>query len=101
MADPVTLSDYQNDAYLRLLSKFPKRYKAAATTYLSGLLQALAVGDGFIDYTVQAVHDNLLVVSATGSYLDQRAGVYGIVRDQATGIQDSDFQQLIPKLGMS
>ncbi len=101
MADPVSLQDYQNDAYLRLLSKFPKRYKAAAQKYLSGLLQALAVGDGFIDYTVQAVHDNLLVVSATGSYLDQRAGVYGVVRDQATGIQDQDFQRLIPKLGMS
>lgn len=90
-----------NAAFDRLLSKFPKRYQVKNTTYLKALLQALAKGDGFIDYEVEAVRDNLLVMSAIGKYLDRLAGQYGVVRGQGSGVQDSDFRKLVPLVGMS
>lgn len=90
-----------NSAFERLVSKFPKRYQVKGSTYLKGLLQALAKGDGFIDYEVEAVRDNLLVMSAVGKYLDRLAGQYGVVRGQGTGVQDSDFRKLVPLVGMS
>lgn len=90
-----------NDAYERLVSKFPKRYQVKGTKYLKALLKALSKGDGFIDYEVEAVRDNLLVMSAVGKYLDRLAGQYGVVRGQGTGVQDSDFRKLVPLVGMS
>lgn len=90
-----------NAAYERLVSKFPKRYQVKGTKYLKGLLQALSKGDGFIDYEVEAVRDNLLVMSAVGKYLDRLAGQYGVVRGQGTGVQDPDFRKLVPLVGMS
>jgi hypothetical protein len=90
-----------NSAYERLLSKFPKRYQVKGTKYLKALLQALAKGDGFIDYEVEAVRDNLLVMSAIGKYLDRLAGQYGVVRGQGSGVQDPDFRKLVPLVGMS
>lgn len=90
-----------NSAFERLVSKFPKRYQVKNTKYLSALLKALSKGDGFIDYEVEAVRDNLLVMSAVGKYLDRLAGQYGVVRGQGTGVQDPDFRKLVPLVGMS
>lgn len=84
-----------------LSSKFPKRYGLKTTQYLLGLVQALAVGDEFIETQVEAVRSNSIAVTATGVYLDRAAGRYGIVRGQGSGLLDPDFQQLIPVMGMS
>lgn len=84
-----------------LASKIPKRYSLLTTKYLLGLIQALAAGDDYIESQVEAVRDNLVSVNATGRYLDVVAARYGIVRGQGTGLLDSDFQQLIPIMGMS
>lgn len=90
-----------DQAYDRLASKFPKRYNIKTNPYVKGLVKALSKGDGFIDYQVDAVHDNSLVIRAQGKYLDRLASLYGVIRGQATGVQDSDFQQLVPLIGMS
>lgn len=97
-----TLEDHKaNDAFERLASKFPKRYKVKTSKYHKGFLKALSTGDGFIDYTVDAVRDNSLVVRARGKYLDRLGGLYGVIRGQATGVQDDDFQKLIPLVGLN
>lgn len=95
MADPTTT------AFDRLVSKFPTRYRVRTTQYLQGLLKALAEGDSFIDVNVDATRDSLFVMTASGKYLDRAAALYGIVRDNESGIQDDDFRQMIPILGMS
>jgi|GEM_PF-5543961 len=89
------------EAFELLASKFPKRYGVKGTEYLRGLLLALSTGDGFIASQVEAARDNLIAVTATGSYLDRRASLYGIVRGQGAGLLDDDFQNIIPKLGLS
>ena len=86
-------------AFKELSDKFPKRYKLKATTYLKALLYAIAEGDGYIDSQVDAVSDNSLVVTASGKYLDRLGSLYGVGRGRATGIQDDDFQKLIPVVG--
>lgn len=89
------------EAFERLAEQFPKRYRVKTTTYTQGLLKALAEGDGFIDTQVEAVRDNLLVMTASGRHLDRLASQYGVIRGQGTGVQDQDFKKLIPILGMS
>lgn len=91
----------RDEAFDLLASKFPKRYGVKGTEYLRGLLEAFATGDGYIASQIEAARDNLIAVTATGSYLDRRAGLYGIVRGQGAGLLDGDFQKLIPKLGFS
>jgi hypothetical protein len=90
-----------SQAFNLLASKIPKRYSLLTTKYLLGLIQALATGDDYIESQVESVRDNLIAVKATGRYLDVVAARYGIVRGQGTGLLDTDFQQLIPIMGMS
>jgi hypothetical protein len=95
------MSDKTTDAFNFLADKFPARYRVRATEYLQGLLHALAEGDGFIATEVEAIRDNLLVITAQGKHLDRLASIYGVTRGTGTGVQDDDFRQLIPTLGMS
>lgn len=90
-----------DEAFAFLVSQFPSRYNVQNTVYLQGLLKALAQGDGFIASQVEAVRDNLLVITASAPHLDRLASQYGVVRGQGTGVQDADFKKLIPVLGMS
>jgi hypothetical protein len=84
-----------------LASQFPSLFNAKGSLYLRALLLALSKGDGFISSQLEAVRDNLFVLTATGKHLDRLASGYGIVRDVGTGIQDDDFRKLVPVLGMS
>lgn len=84
-----------------LISQFPSYYNTENSTYLRAILLALATGDGYIASQVEAVRDNLLVVTASGRHLDRLASLYGVVRGQGAGIQDFDFKRLVPLLGMS
>lgn len=97
------MSDSQKftEAFEQLVSKFPKRYQVKTTKYLQGLLKALAEGDSFIATEVEAVRDNLLVITATGKNLDRLASNYGVERGRSTGVQDDDFRRLVPLLGLS
>ena len=95
------MSNPKQNALDRLLSKFPKRYKVSQTKYLNAIVDALAEGDAYVETQVEATRDNMLVVTASGNYLDRLASLYGIVRDTATGVSDDDFKKLIPLLGNS
>ena len=95
------MSDKKQDAFDFLAAQFPARYRVRLTTYLQGLLHALAEGDGYISSQVEAVRDNLLVITAKGKHLDRLGSIYGVTRGTGTGVQDDDFRQLIPALGMS
>jgi len=90
-----------DEAFEQLASKFPKRYRVKGTAYLQGLLKALAEGDFYIATQVEAVRDNLLVITASGKNLDRLASNYGVERGRATGVQDDDFKRIIPVMGMS
>jgi len=95
------MTDYNQKAFDELVSKFPARYRVRQSVYLKALLGALSEGDGYVNSQVEAVRDNLLVITASGNHLDRLASIYGIVRGQGTGVQDDDFKRLIPVLGNS
>jgi hypothetical protein len=86
-------------AFKKLSDQFPKRYNVKATKYIKALLYSLAEGDGFIDSQVDAVADNSIVVTASGKYLDRLGSLYGVGRGRATGVQDDDFQKIVPIVG--
>lgn len=98
---PVVLTPEEQEALDFLISKYPKRYRARTSVYLQALLSALATGDGYIATQIDAVRDNLLVLTASGKNLDRLASQYGVIRGQGTGVQDADFRNLIPILGLS
>jgi hypothetical protein len=58
------------------------------------VLAALATNGGTLLYNVQAVSDNMYVVSASGRYVDQRLGDYGFTRPGNVGLQDEVFKEL-------
>ena len=89
------------EAFNFLVSQFPSRYNVKSTVYLQGILRALAEGDGFISSQIESVRDNMLVITASGGYLDRVASQYGVIRGQGSGIQDEDFKKLIPVLGLN
>lgn len=95
------MADYTQAAYNDLVAQIPARYGVQSTTYLKALLQAIAGGDGYIRTQIDATRANRLVISASGKYLDRLSSLSGIVRSESTGIQDSDFRQIIPVMGRS
>jgi len=103
MAVTISSSEQQriDEAFELLTSKWPKRYGIKGTVFLKALMEALATGDGYIQSQIEAVSDNLISVTASGRFLDRRAGLYGVVRGQGTGVLDDDFRQIIPILGLS
>lgn len=103
MAVTITQLEQQriDEAFELLTSKWPKRYAIKGTVFLRALMEALATGDGYILSQIEAVRDNLVSVRASGKFLDRRAGLYGVVRGQGTGVSDVDFREIIPVLGLS
>lgn len=78
--------------YKRLRSYLNPFIKGPNTT---AVLQALATGMASpLINNAAAVHDQLYIVSASGSYLDQRLSDYGITRPPAVGLPDSIFREL-------
>jgi hypothetical protein len=76
------------------------RLRKYLTPYLQGpkvdaVLTALASGSAsYLINNVSAVNDQLYIVSASGTYLDERLAQYGITRPSAVGLSDEIFSQL-------
>jgi len=58
------------------------------------LLEALAIGDDLNDANIEAIHDQLYLVTATGRYLDRLAANVGFVRPVNVGLSDEAFSNL-------
>ena len=77
-----------------------KRLRSYLNPYIKGpnttaVLQALASGMAApLINNAAAVNDQLYIVSASGSYLDQRLADYGITRPPAVGLPDNIFRQI-------
>lgn len=76
-----------------------KRLRSYLNPYIKGqntdaVLTALATASAYLIDNVQAVHDNLYIVTASGVYLDQRLAEFGITRPQNVGLSDDVFRQI-------
>jgi len=78
--------------YIRLRSYLNPYIQGPNTT---AVLKALAAGMAApLINNAAAVNDQLYIVSASGSYLDQRLADYGITRPSNVGLTDSIFREI-------
>jgi hypothetical protein len=61
---------------------------------VDAILYALATMSRGLVHNVEAVHDQLYIVSAVGKYLDQRLADYGIIRPASVGLSDEIFKEI-------
>lgn len=77
-----------------------KRLRSYLNPYVQGpnttaVLQALAAGASApLINNAAAVNDQLYIVTASGSYLDQRLADYGITRPPSVGLPDDIFREI-------
>ena len=67
---------------------------AIAGPSVDAVLEALALGDDLNDSNIEAVHDQLYIIKASGGYLDRVAANVGFVRPINVGISDDAFRSL-------
>lgn len=58
------------------------------------LLYRIASMSRGLVHNVEAVHDQLYIVSATGKYLDQRLADFGLIRPGSVGLSDEIFKEI-------
>lgn len=82
----------------RMLRALPSFYRAEVNTVIRGLLQSWAVGDDEINIQIQNTKDQLFVRTGEGRFLNALGSNVGVDRSPDLGIDDPDFQNLIPVL---
>lgn len=65
------------------------------------LTSAVSIGDTRLREQARAAFDQLFVSSASGTYLDARAGDFGVLRPPDVGMSDNSFRRLTTKLTAS
>lgn len=81
-----------NKEYKRLRSYLNPLIRGPKT---DAILNALVDGSSsYLINNVAAVNDQLYIVSASGTYLDQRLAEFGITRPPAVGLSDDVFRQI-------
>jgi len=86
------------DKFQRMVRNMPSFYKSETNTMIRGLLKAWAVSDDEIEIQLKNTKDQLFVQTAEGRNLDRLGSNVGVDRAPELGIDDSDFQELIPVL---
>jgi len=61
---------------------------------VDAILYGVAAMSRGLIHNVEAVHDQLYIVSATGKYLDQRLADYGLIRPGSVGLSDEIFKEI-------
>lgn len=87
-----------------ILQKFkatiPSAFKPDTNPVILALLTAVAQSDEFLETQVQNAKDQLFVASATDRGLDRIANSLGVSRPSGLGLEDVQFQNLIPNLSL-
>lgn len=82
----------QSDESKKLLRRFLNPAIQGPNT--EAILDALAVNGGHLIQNIQAVHDSLYVVSASGRYLEQRLAEKGLTKPPSVGLDDDTFREI-------
>lgn len=82
----------QSDEAKKLLRRFLNPAIQGPNT--EAILDALSLGGGHLIQNVEAVHDSLYVVSASGRYLEQRLAEKGLTKPPSVGLDDDTFRQI-------
>lgn len=94
------LGGMMSNSLKKMLDTIPKVYNPDFNPVLRALIMALAQSDDEIATQIQNGKDQLFVRTATGQGLDRVANSLGVSRPPTLGLQDSDFQELVPNLSL-
>lgn len=84
----------------KMIDTVPKVFNPAFNPVLKALIMALAQSDDELAQQIQNGKDQLFIRTATGQNLDKAANSLGVSRPPTLGLQDSDFQELVPNLSL-
>lgn len=89
-----------SDNLKKMLDTIPKIYNADFNPVMKALILALSQSDDEIQTQIANAKDQIFVRTATGQNLDKVANSLGVSRPPTLGLQDSDFQELVPNLSL-
>lgn len=89
-----------SDAFNKFINTIPKVYNAEFNRVLSSLLKAIAKSDDDVQASIELAKEQLFIRTATGNNLDRDANSLGVQRPPGLGLQDNEFQELIPNLSL-
>lgn len=88
---PAVSGVFNDDAEGLIRKHLPMAFRGPAW---SAIIAALATGDAYNFATARSAFDQLFLVSASGIYLDRRAGREGLERPASVGMSDDIFRRL-------
>lgn len=86
------------DSFTRMAKSLPSLYKAEVNVMIRGLLKSWGVSDDEIAIQLDNTKEQIFVKTAQGQFLDKLGNNVGVNRAPELGIDDSDFQELVPVL---
>lgn len=89
-----------NENLKKMLDTIPKVYNPDFNPALKALITALAASDDEIAQQIQNGKDQIFIRTATGQNLDKASNSLGVSRPPTLGLQDSDYQELVPNLSL-
>ena len=94
------MSIENENAFRRYVATLPKVFDPEFNRVIRALLLGIAASDDEICTQIQNAKSQLFVRTATGQDLDELANSLGVSRPPTLGLQDGDFQELIPNLSL-
>lgn len=89
-----------NENLKKMIDTIPKVFNPDFNPVMKALIMALAASDDEIAQQIQNGKDQLFIRTATGQNLDKASNSLGVSRPPSLGLQDSDYQELVPNLSL-
>ena len=90
----------QGDSFKKYIATIPKVFRPEYNRVIRALLLAIASSDDTICQQIQNAKDQLFVRTATGQNLDKLSNSLGVSRPTGLGLNDSQYQELVPNLSL-
>lgn len=89
-----------NENLKKMIDTIPKVFNPEFNPVMKALIMALAGSDDEIAQQIQNGKDQLFIRTARGQNLDKASNSLGVSRPPTLGLQDSDYQELVPNLSL-
>jgi hypothetical protein len=88
------------NALEKFVNTIPSIYKPDSNPVINALLTAIATSDDDVQNSIFLAKDQLFVRTATGNNLNILGKSLGVQRPPTLGLQDNEYQNLIPNLSL-
>lgn len=89
-----------NENLKKMIDTIPKVFNPDFNPVIKALIMALAGSDDEVATQIQNGKNQLFIRTATGQNLDKGSNSLGVSRPPSLGLQDSDYQELVPNLSL-